>query len=170
MGPVLGFFQWLFGISSSEHAADDLSATVAVLGALIAIGAALIAWWQVYKAGQLDREMQARAMYESYLRLCFENSPMSSGIEDANHWTDRYEWFVSIMLNAAESVLLFVSAKDEWEETVKSQIRYHKAYLHSTKFREREFKYYDDRMRDLIEKVCGEANDQPSSPPRALTS
>ncbi|MCA1371673.1 hypothetical protein I6F15_30855 [Bradyrhizobium sp. BRP14] len=103
------------------------------LGFLIA----LFVWWQNAK---LSREAAALAAYRKYLQLSIANPKLATYSSfsknfDSNRFVDirksrnedvdRYEWFLSYLLNTCEEIVENVSSKGEWHLALTNQLNYH---------------------------------------------
>ncbi len=82
--------------------------------------------------------------------MAFENPKLSRAAyvtSDADEF-EKYEWFVSRMLYAAEEVLTLTSQSKQWNEAISSQIAYHKVYLAG---QGREYmKHYSPELQALV--------------------
>jgi hypothetical protein len=52
---------------------------------------------------------------------------------------ERYEWFVSVMLHAAEQILELTGNDEVWRATIRDQVDYHREYLSSERFNRRHY-------------------------------
>ena len=123
-----------------------LSAIATVFAVLVAIVGARIALQQIRSgkavaagADQAAREAAALAAWNAYLRLCFENPAYAcadqarkvipKGLErlreNPSLEAEKYQWFISIVLNSCEQVLLGMPNANEWRSTLVDQIHYH---------------------------------------------
>jgi hypothetical protein len=131
---------------------DIVTATVAVLALIGAI-------WQVVVSRSAQREATAAGLYGSYLALAVEY-PKLAGAKVSipqNHANfdeefERYEWFVSVMLNAFEQIIEGTSGDDVWETTILDQMRFHSRYLTHASFTRG---HYSDAMRVLFARLDG---------------
>lgn len=149
----------LLGVSDTPAAANQaqvVSAAIASVTAVVALAAAALVLFQVRATRAIQREAVARQMYNEYLRLCFAESMYAAG-----NWSsagelpqevlfEKYEWFVSVMLNACESILLHVADRDEWRETIRSQIGFHSKYIKSERFQREYACHYSDALRSMF--------------------
>jgi hypothetical protein len=136
-----------------------LGAIISVVGVLAALVAAGLILLQVRTASASQRETSARQFYENYLRLSFDFPALARG-----EWQDgekesrrviafeKYEWFVSIMLNACEAIILYVAKGDQWIDAVRGQLTYHREYLRSPEFA-KYMSHYSPLMQQLITEV-----------------
>ena len=142
---MIQWFVKLFGIASSIEAANQaqvVSAAAACIGAAVAVAAATLVLIQVRAARLIQREAVALQLYNDYLKLCFAEPAFAGGQWKLNSSSklsedflyQKYEWFVSLMLNACESILLYAAKADEWTATIKTQLNYHTEYLNSEEF------------------------------------
>jgi hypothetical protein len=123
-----------------------LSAVATVVAVLVAIVGARIALKQIgaskavaASADLAAREAAALAAWNGYLRLCFENPEYASAnqarkvipksldglSENLSLQAEKYQWFISIVLNSCEQVLLGMPNASEWRSTLVDQIYYH---------------------------------------------
>jgi hypothetical protein len=145
------------GVSEHTEAANQaqvVSAAIACIAAIIAVGAVIAAILQVRAAHAAQRETLARQAYNDYIKLCFNEPAFACG--DWQKSSDKlpqdllfekYEWFVSIMLNACEAILLHVPNKGEWLETIQAQIGYHSTYIRSQQFQKNCALHYSIQLR-----------------------
>jgi hypothetical protein len=121
--------------------ADDLSAYATAASAVIAALAICIAAYQIRVSIFEARRATAYQIYKDYLSIAMENPKFSS----ASYPIDRprlyefsqneleyekYEYFVSNLLFAAEGILE-VAADPAWRATLQDQLKYHALYLQS---------------------------------------
>jgi Uri superfamily endonuclease len=127
----------------------------AAIGIVVGLIAAGFAFGQMAAAKQSQREAIARGIYSNYLQLAMENPSFARGSQPAEDLEfERYEWFVSYMLNACEHILLFVSDKSGWEQCVAAQLSYHVEYLTKNKwFVENAANHYSSELLSLIDRA-----------------
>jgi hypothetical protein len=110
-------------------------------GAAFALGALLAAYFQIRANAKSQREAVALQAHRDYLRLCFDNPEFSSTHafrvrfgdapfrgSDGSYRSmegERYQWFLSILLNTCEQVLLHLEKSEDWRETMRRQLTYH---------------------------------------------
>jgi hypothetical protein len=128
-----------------------LSAVATLLAVVVGIIGARIALHQISasKAVAADADLAARegaalAAWNAYLRLCFENPSYScadqarevvpKGLNELKKnpsiEAEKYQWFLSIVLNSCEQVLLGMPNANEWRSTLVDQIWYHAEAIH----------------------------------------
>jgi len=134
-----------------------IGGTAAAVGVFIASVAAGFAWGQITAGKQAQRESFARQTYADYLQLAIQYPSYASGNRPGDKEAfERYEWFVSYMLNACEHVLLFVTGSEQWRACVRSQLSYHRDYLCKNKwFMENARSHYSADLLSLIHNLCG---------------
>ncbi|HXE85398.1 MAG TPA: hypothetical protein VN524_01210 [Hyphomicrobiaceae bacterium] len=133
-----------------------VSAAVAALALLTAIAGACIAFGQYRNASILQREATAQQTYDQYLRLSFEHPDLAAAeVGDSTLAREKYGWFVSIMLNAGERILLQVPDDKEWGRAVRSQVAYHCMYLKGSEFQSKLACHYSPQIREIVQKICG---------------
>jgi hypothetical protein len=112
-----------------------LSAAATALAVVVAIVGARIALQQIHAS----REAAALSAWNNYLRLCFENPayacadqarkvvPQGLGKLENNSSVEaeKYQWFLSIVLNSCEQVLLAMPNAEDWRSTLVDQVWYH---------------------------------------------
>nr|WP_295662624.1 hypothetical protein [Polymorphobacter sp.] len=131
-------------------AATDFRDYAAGASAIVAALAFLSTIFAKYFENRRDREVSARAAWEKYLEMAFENPALARAVDvesDADQY-ERYEWFVSRMLYAAEEVLLLAPTDPYWDSAIKSQVGYHSEYLSGVG--EKYCKHYSARLQKLI--------------------
>jgi hypothetical protein len=129
---------------------DELSAYATSATAAIAVVALIVAYIQVRVSKRESRLGVAKAIYKDYLALAFANPKFSSasypldapGIQTFSRNADeyeRYEFFVSYLLFAAEEVLDLTKNSPAWRATLRDQLRYHALYLDSMDLQEHHY-------------------------------
>ena len=104
-----------------------------------------------------SREISARAAWEKYLEMAFAN-PMLS-LADTTKFTplefEKYEWFVSRMLYAAEEVLTLTNDDRNWNGVIETQIEFHSCYLNG---QGKEYNsHYSTAVQRMLNKVATNA-------------
>lgn len=132
------------------------------LGFLIA----LFVWWRNTK---LSREAAALASYRRYLELAisypklatystfarsFQSDQFVDIRESKTEDADRYEWFLSYLLNTCEEILEHVSSRGGWLRALGNQLTYHAPALAVVWPRWRAT--YGRKMRRLVDQVVKE--------------
>lgn len=134
-----------------------------LIGSIIAVVAAYIAVKQLRLAKTESRVTNAKQIYKEYLLLAINNPTLSSPYEE-NYLAikqkkiryEKYEFYVSYMLFASEEILELTEYDFEWEETLKTQIKYHYYYLNEKKKDKIYFKMYSDNLNKLIKEAIDE--------------
>jgi hypothetical protein len=113
----------------------------------VAVGALGFAWWQINEAKgsradstTLAHDEATLQVWNDYLRLCFQHPEYSSAemvkrilpgktlegiLKQLSCESERYLWFLSIMMNSCEQVLLRQPSEITWRRALKAQIGYH---------------------------------------------
>ena len=108
--------------------------TYYIFASMSAVSAALAFIYSIYKGRQdiqRSREVSARAAWDAYLEMAFDNPDLSLAQikkTDADQF-EKYEWFVSRMLYAAEEVLTLSAQSKPWKAAIKTQMDFHSDYL-----------------------------------------
>lgn len=110
---------------------------VAVVVAMAAIVPAVM---QISNGRRLTHEANALHAHREFLTLCFDNPEFSSTELFKKAFpnivlaqigsalvpaSEKYLWFLSIMLNTCEQILNSVSSEGPWSKVVEAQISYH---------------------------------------------
>ena len=103
----------------------------ATLAAVSAAGAFVYSVFKGAGEARRSREISARAAWEAYLEMAFENPGLARAKFDPRNADafEKYEWFVSRMLYAAEEVLILAYQSKPWHAAIRAQIEYHADYL-----------------------------------------
>jgi len=154
-------FGWLISPDAASLG-QFIGGIAAAVTAGIAVLAAVFAYQQLTVTPRSQREVSAREIWKDYLRLCVEYPHLASG--DITKETakspvefEQYEWFVAFMLDACESILLFVADEDEWLDAIDGQIGFHKKYVCSSNFRETYLEHYSEQLQKRIKAICERA-------------
>jgi hypothetical protein len=153
---------------------SDLAASIqayaesfTALMALVALGAGVIQIFYV----RVGNRNNAESLWREYERLALDHPRMAKPEEsvvdmsikpfDGSHEKfTRYEYFVSILLWAGESILQVYNRQYDWKASVGDEIALHEIYLTSEYFKPSLDRTTKRRMRELITKkfaVQGEA-------------
>ena len=130
---------WAETGSMLSAVATLLAVVVAIIGARIALQQISASKAVAANADLAAREGAALAAWNAYLRLCFENPSYScadrareiipKGLKalkkNSSLEAKKYQWFLSIVLNSCEQVLLGMPKANEWRSTLVDQIYYH---------------------------------------------
>jgi hypothetical protein len=126
---------------------NELGAYSALATVVVATVALVVAYIQVRVNKREARLAVAKGIYKDYLILAFGNPEFSSAsypmnapkfktFSKDNDKYERYEFFVSYLLFAAEEVLDLTKNDPIWRTTLCDQLRYHALYLDSLDFPE----------------------------------
>ena len=106
----------------------------------VGIAALFPATRQFQENARIARETVALNAYNDYLRIAFENpefccAHLAAKKIGIGSWTgiqgkvtpesEKYLWYLSILLNAAEQIVSNVPLSDTWINTIRDQFRYH---------------------------------------------
>ncbi len=114
-----------------------------VVTAAVAVFSAGFAFGQIFSQIKATREVRATEAYDAYLKLCVEKPEFSSTTAFQKRFNrapnpdaatnsnedEQYLWFVSVMLNAGEQIILSAPKSQEWQSSLISQMSYHKTTL-----------------------------------------
>lgn len=129
--------------------ASDIANVIVAIIAMVALAVAA-------KQLKAQRENTALETYRQYVRLALEHPEFSGPALQLADFNDkktkeRYEWFVSYLLMAAEQILDLDPNNPEWLATITTQLGYHKEYLNSSG--KQYLNHYSMRLRELIERI-----------------
>ncbi|MBX4967821.1 hypothetical protein [Rhizobium binae] len=142
-----------------------ISSISAAIGTLLTGIGLVYAVLQIRWNKQASREAEALQAYRDYLERCVQYPELSSWDMFKKHasngvkgrvydaWTldsERYLWFVSILITTCDEILMNVSDAEQWRHTLETQLEYHKELLIETP--ELNGESYHDATRKLIEK------------------
>lgn len=127
----------------------------ATLAAVSAAGAFVYSVFKGASDARRSREISARAAWEAYLDMAFENPRLArAGFDRAEADAfEQYEWFVSRMLYAAEEVLILAYQSKPWHAAIRAQIGYHSEYLRSQG--QNYVCHYSSELQELITEELG---------------
>jgi hypothetical protein len=123
---------------------DMLPNTAERIQTWLTAAALAFAYTQIRANRRLSRESSALTAYREYLKLCLEHPNLSSwtlfareheGIKPAaikdvlNSESERYLWFLSILLETCEGMLNDVPDSDHWRLALANQLKYHRKAL-----------------------------------------
>ncbi len=148
----------------AELTLSDIGGIATAVAAFLAFCAAIIAAWQLLAAKYEARNSLVKSNYKDYLRLAFEFPRFSSpsypttnppyyAIESNPAEFERYEFYVSYLLFAAEEILDFKRNDEIWREVLKDQLRYHALYLKRVILKSNYKNHYSKSMCELIEQA-----------------
>jgi len=135
---------------------EDIGGGATAIGVFVALVAAIITYFQYSGSRGIQREATAKQFYGKYLELTIEHPDLASGKHSSEALdSEKYEWFVSYLLNACEQIVESAPGDKEWCDWVKGQIKYHKRYICDHRFKNEEYRYYSVKMKRLIDEACG---------------
>lgn len=126
---------------------DELSAYTTLATAAIAFVALIITYIQLRVSKRESRLGVAKGIYKDYLALAFANPKFSSAsyplhapifktFANNSEEHERYEFFISYLLFAAEEILELTKNSLTWRATLRDQLRYHALFLDGKDFLE----------------------------------
>jgi hypothetical protein len=134
--------------------------------AVATVIAVLIAVWELRANAKTSGQTHAREAWMRYLDMGFNNPQFGSTQMAIKHlkikditdlWdagtldTERYWWFLDIMMEAAESLVNYFPEKS-WQDTIKYNISLHEEAVRF--LWQAEKGYYSDNLNDLVDEVC----------------
>jgi hypothetical protein len=157
-------------------AASVTAAGVSIVSAFVAIISLFFVYSQIKSQSKSAREVKAIEAWDAYLRLCVDRPELSSETTfesafkrkpntnylDNDKDDERYLWFVSVMLNASEQVLLNSPSWRDWRHAIRAQVVYHETFLRSV-WLDSDVEgapagwrsHYSKRVCDIVESVIG---------------
>ena len=145
-------------------ASEDLSAYATIATAIVAVLALFIAIVQILVGKHEARLGVAKSIYKDYLALAMQNPKFSSAsypiesprlheISKDHEEYERYEFYVSYLLFAAEEILHLTKNSSEWRSALQAQLRYHALYLQSQDLPE---SHWSKKLLSLREKAIAD--------------
>jgi hypothetical protein len=135
----------------------------------VSLVAVAVAIWAISANRRTQREQTARNAYIKYIELSFkypeftfpvqskidlENATFGSKASTAKRDFERYEWFISIMLNTANFVFTSVGRNHILAKQMRLQFAYHWKYIEAFKSRKNYLKlWYSEHMGQIDEGV-----------------
>jgi hypothetical protein len=130
---------WAATGSMLSGLATLLAVVVAFVGVRIALQQIAANKAVAASADLAAREAAALAAWNGYLRLCFENPTYACADQarkvvpkgllqlskNPSPEAEKYQWFISIVLNSCEQVLQGMPDANEWRATLIDQVWYH---------------------------------------------
>lgn len=131
--------------------------------------AVLIAGWELRSGTKISGQTHARDAWLRYLECGFQNPQFGSTALALRHcsqpsaaslWeietndSERYFWFLDLMMEAAESLVNYFPEK-EWENTIKYNISLHKEAI--IFLWDGEKNYYSERLVRIVTEVIEES-------------
>ena len=139
----------------------DLDAIVAA-ATLLAVGVAI---WQLRSSRRVACEDFARQLWLDYLKTGLDHPEFGEtrcalaafpgmtpkDLIDGNHeCSQRYLWFLTVLLDTCENVLRYLPRRD-WEPTLIEQLRFHRPAL--KEFWDEECRFYSGALDKLVRKA-----------------
>ena len=148
----------------SDTALDSLAVVISSIAVLVAV-------YQTAVARRESRTTVAITLYKGYLDSAISNpkfalvSTDSSGesfkaIQADRDQYIRYDFYVSSLLFAAESILEIMKHDESWIATLRDQMSYHREYLQHDEF---DPAHYSEELRTLIKDVLSADQAAPST-------
>jgi hypothetical protein len=143
----------------------QLGASVAL--PIISFVAVLVAIWAIKANRRTQREQTARNAYIKYIELAFQNPEfafpdwskidlehqvfISDDTVKATKDFEKYEWFMSILLNTANFVFTTVRPNHILAKQMRLQFAYHWRYIEAFKSNKNYFKFWYSQHRKQID-------------------
>jgi hypothetical protein len=126
-----------------------------ILTGAIAIIALVVSIYTWYETTNIQKRTAAFTYWQTYLQLALANPEFASGIvNDADpKEKQKYDWFASNALGAAEAVYGLQEGDEGWKATIKTLIRIHRKHLESPAF---ERQHYAPSFLTLVDETLKE--------------
>ena len=112
---------------------------------------------QLVSGRKESRRSSAYSAYQSYLKLCFDNSKLAFGdeksISNENGVDPKYPWFIAQMLFSFEQILE-INQDEEWNIAIKSQLNKHRWFLRKSKSANRD--EWSNELKALLNEIINE--------------
>jgi hypothetical protein len=123
---------------------------------VVALFGVLVAWSQLTLNRTNQRETTAKTTYREFLKLAVQYPDLSGGNYESVRQggnLERYEWFVSYFLCAAEE-MLELAPPAAWKRNLEMIAKDHSAYFKNHRnFRDNELGSYSAETQALIERA-----------------
>ena len=101
----------------------------------------------------VQREANAKGLYRDYLKVAFENTELASPTADLSQ-NEKYQWFVAFMLNSCDEIIAIAPNSKMWKKVILEDLRAHKVYIASTKFKENGgWELYSFQLHDIAKSL-----------------
>ena len=148
---------------------DNIEAIGAIVMALAAIIALIYAHVQISEGRDAERRANAHELWRESMRVAFDHPQFSDPslkladfdyqaktINGSAELFQKYEMYMDTILSASEDVLEGLPTQ-EWNKTVRIELRQHRDYLRSPHFQNSGYlEQYTPKFRAYIEKVLNE--------------
>lgn len=112
---------------------SSMLGTFASIGTIVAAIVGVIAVGVAYKQLKMSNKQNSLGLYQQYLQLCTQYPQFAKGMSKPINKNckvyERYLWFCATMLFSFEQILLSSGKDQQWINTMKNQLEYHKEYL-----------------------------------------
>ena len=138
---------------SDAPALKDIAILVGLVFTSIGLCATAL---QMHRSREYQRENTAKGVYRDYLKMATDNPALANGdraVIAELKLDEKYKWFVAYFLWACEEVIDFAPDDPAWKKDIESQLKYHKAYLTGSEFKEDELPFYSDKLKSLISMI-----------------
>lgn len=142
-----------------ESSARAIAALLTAVSAFIAASAFALSVWKNISDVRASNRASARTVWNEYVTLAFDHPDLALSLATVEHPSaeqrEKYEWFVSRLLYAAEQALMYSPNDRHWKSVIQQQFGYHKIYLREKNMQNIEnsfspelYKIYQDWAKD----------------------
>jgi hypothetical protein len=134
--------------------AEKIGNLAQVFIAVLASVALIFTYLQIAAARRGQHEATAKEIYRGYLEVAFENPELAIPSPETDISSDKYRWFVSILLNACDE-LLYGTTDPVWRTVVSTEVKYHERYLGSREFlkEDKGWSLYSDELQAVAKQA-----------------
>jgi hypothetical protein len=139
-------------MTSPENKPERLVAGATIAATVISLFALCVSLYSYRETSDIQKKVAAFTFWQNYLELAAGNPEYANGNynrEDAKE-RQKYEWFASNALGAAEAVYILQERDPGWKATIQTVIRNHRDYINDPGFKR---EHYGPLFRALIEKT-----------------
>ncbi len=156
-------------LTDSDYATmSSISSAIGTLLTAVGLGYAAL---QIRWSKQASREAETLQAFRDYLDRCVQYPELSSWdmfrkhasegvtgrVYDAHTFnSERYLWFVSILITTCDEILVNLSDAKAWQHTLETQLTYHRELLVETP--ELNGDSYHEATQKLIEKIVSRSS------------
>ncbi len=147
--------EWCRPISQEVGALGSAaSALIAALAFVVAVAGIFAVFIQIRSNDQSERERIAQDTYREFLKLAIQEPGFANGEHRCStacaNPKEKYEWFVSYFLHAAEQIEDAFPDDRGWCKALASHFCTHHAHLETTEFKSQYVHHYSKSFKQLI--------------------
>lgn len=133
---------------------DFINSNASVISIGLGFVGGVLALLQLRATQRAQLDSSAREMWKDYLHLCVKYPKFADAeIAESDPEYDRYAWFVAVMLDSVEGLLLHAYDGHLWKKSLEAEINRHRDFLNAGDFKSRDLQLYSKKMRKFVRAV-----------------